>query len=434
MAYKPGQYFAAQATSEAYRQRPYQPFKLRVESILRMASEGQDSELCVRPRRESDGADAPARVPLSSADILNKDQINRVSYYRAGHVKGRLDNLRETFAHLRRALVELEEEGVCQRERRSDQKPLRELPEDERRALKAGDIQIRRWKTIRQPAEHIVRRQYEDEVTLAQSARVAKSDYSNSAFTRGDARRIMYTAKGLGVDSDEFFQITPETAPEQVAFILQCLNSERDTLLTKKAEYVANVSIHAQPVLPAESFASASPSEDGEAKANPRKEDAPSEQPEQEAILQHKLAPGPLQTTEWENRARPTQSEPAATATAPDPLRAGLVARKFLFDDIEPIRAELDGTPLDWFWVSLDNRKANGRTCGFGVVKKWATATRENYRANMAELEQQRAQNERLARERRESSLQLARDILSRQTSSPDDRQQAEEILRELAS
>lgn len=98
------------------------------------------------------------RVPLTASDIAAELHKEALRYYKpAGLTAAEQDALRETKGHIRRAIESLEEQGVCERRRAEDDKPVRELSADEQQRLSHGKVLLYFWHVPRNANPDLVR-------------------------------------------------------------------------------------------------------------------------------------------------------------------------------------------------------------------------------------------------------------------------------------
>jgi hypothetical protein len=106
-------------------QRPDKPLKVQIWATGMLHSPGYQGELACTMRNGK-------KVPLTSGDIINELFVVAKKYYTAGGIKATEEEMaqrKETKEHVRRALRELEEDGVALRQDDTGV-PLRDLAED----------------------------------------------------------------------------------------------------------------------------------------------------------------------------------------------------------------------------------------------------------------------------------------------------------------
>lgn len=170
---EPGEFLIPSKPQLRAWQRPGHMLKVQVWATLMLHAAGYQGELAVIMIKGG-------RVRnLASMDIVEELFQAAIAHYRGAGItpkpikKGRTEELetgweylRETRQSIRRALEDLEEDGVCERQSR-DGTPLRELTEAELRRLPAGSGQLHVWAKPRPTKPENVRAEWEERLNRA---------------------------------------------------------------------------------------------------------------------------------------------------------------------------------------------------------------------------------------------------------------------------
>jgi len=237
---------------------PCNSLKTRIRAYLRLSSSGfssekamklrkaanlgTDPELCVR-MRQKDAREGTEVSPIRVSDIRDELHRHAVRYYRSAKIKKDLSGLKETIPNLRRALAELEEDGICERRRTSDGRPIRELSEEESRKLSNGKTRIYCFSQPRPATAESVRRNYEER--LHENLPSGGSQYC-LPFDPEVVRDIRYIVNGLRLSDSPLLRLSEETPEENVEAIAHTIDKTRvffvDTLKTERPEAFGELS------------------------------------------------------------------------------------------------------------------------------------------------------------------------------------------------
>ena len=130
-------------------------------------------------------------MPFTSVDIAH--ELNRASddYFKAAGIKEKTLERKKTQEHVRRALVDLEEDGLC--ERRVNGKPLQKITKSDLQSAFKGTIEIYCWLLPHMPAEERIQKQW-------QEAKDAETDRRQVAFKFSPVK--IFKSLGVPVDPD----------------------------------------------------------------------------------------------------------------------------------------------------------------------------------------------------------------------------------------
>lgn len=137
---KKGEYLSVTKSQLKTQQRPDKPLKVQVWATGMLHTAGYQGQVAMTMR-------GGKKVPLAPNDIIKELHAAAIKYFRDGGIEATeedLAKLRETKETIRRALQELEEDGVCQRTDTKDT-PLSKLTPAELKRLQSGKTRLYFW-------------------------------------------------------------------------------------------------------------------------------------------------------------------------------------------------------------------------------------------------------------------------------------------------
>lgn len=398
--------------------RPSFPLKVRVWAYGMLHTNAYQSEQAVT-------LDNGKRRPIKPQDVQKDLHREATAYYRSAGITDNLDKLEESRQNIRRAFEALEADGVHERRRAEDGRPLRELSKKECQGLyggrKAPQVHYFFWIEPRQATPESVREEYQDRLEKLAQEKAERVVTPRLLFKADQIRTIRSVSKAFGLEDEPFFQLSTETTPEQVEKILQAIEQAKDILLMKCLEQ-GEVQESPEIELPAGASVTTETTRD-DTRLEP--------------------AAGSNSGAEFDERSQASNEQPV---TAPETsessesehrkeLRQLLVARAYSFDDesIDAIGTRLNGTPIERFQIALDDRMTRGRP-GYPAIVKLAESTRKNFETSQSLMNSRAEDNQEDDYRRRTEEIFKARRILvNRARSSTQDIQWAESVMREAS-
>jgi hypothetical protein len=325
------------------------------------------------------------KTSVQPPDIADALQQSAAKYYRDAGItldKAALNKLRPSAQDMRRALADMEEDGIC--ERQYEGKALRDMPIKERQAKLNGKIDLYVWLKPRKPEAENVRQEWNSQVS-----EVPTPEFSNKLI-------IKYLKSGIPKLSLLLRQLEPaqqERVSEAWRQFAQVVNSCLPEAENQRLP---------EAVIQSPSF-------------------------KREEIEEEKLS---LRAGGRKDpQQAPTQTEETPARPPEDEFRSQLASRWQLDDDDYGKLCEvLLDTPREDFWRAIQDRSRRG-TFGFPIILECARKARKTF-----ELQRQvRADEERRSREAQAAMFARyraqAKEIMSDEHATSQDREWAEEIL-----
>lgn len=416
--------------------RPCYPLKVNLYGFFLLHGPAYQSEKAVKMV-------AGERVPIASADIVREIHAAATAYYKSAGIVDSpspspqnprqtvFDTLKPSRQNLRRALAELEEDGSIERRRAPDGKPLRELSETEAKKLSGNKIEYYFWVCPRKPSEESVRRNYEQRIAESKAPEVVTDGLPSMSH---EIAHIFSVFKAFGLkeipgfdpaslEDENCLKKASQTIETAHSIIVDGFAHLSDEELDRSIRgYIAFLGLQSSPGFRPQDL------------ADPRRytvvktaylaacasftktikdvhPEAFEQSPAVPAAENPEKEPSPIDLSIQSN----AMVEPGSDNLAK--LRAGLVSRGFSTLDDDSIRKIVDAlgdTPLERFWITLDDRLRRGRI-SFKFVLEKASAARSNYVAALESMQQTERQQAEQQTRRRAEQIEMAQKIMAEQ-------------------
>lgn len=207
---------------------PAHPLKTRVWAFLLLHTAGYQGELAQIMKRGH-------KTPVTSQDIAEGLQHAAVEYYRGAGIaltKQQIADLITDRANLRKALSEMEDDGMC--ERRVEDKPLKSIPIGEREAKLNGKVEIYVFLKPRKADTEVIRREFAESIAISMPENVQGVNFHPPDFSIQQITRLL---KIENPALSKFLRLASSN-PSYMAIVSQAWENSRENFKREVLEHI----------------------------------------------------------------------------------------------------------------------------------------------------------------------------------------------------